>query len=433
MAINTKKNVPITTPIETGQVFDNYSGEVTKITQLVLDQNRSTSGNVVWTSPTSNITYDTSEWQSNPNIYNQGDTGLYNLLIYLYGTLNDGWIVTGDDYNSIANTVNSHSETLSAITGGGGVVVEAIMARKLGTANVGSATKPIYLNAGNPTECTSLDINASTATNATYATKIGSSTSHPAIGSNVRPIYIDANGDIQVAIAYASANVGSAAKLTTPRNLQVNLANSNPASFDGSNNQTGIGVSGILSVANGGTGANSVAINQVFASPAGGSAGAPSYRSLVEADIPTLSASKIGSGAVSVARGGTGLSTLTTNAVLLGNGTGNIKQKASANGALYATGANSEPMFGVLPAAQGGTGQTSLDDVTVGNANSATTATKFNGNRSVSLTGAVTGSANWDGSGALSIATTVTNAILYGTSEPTTQGKDGDIFVLYTA
>lgn len=59
---------------------------------------------------------------------------------------------------------------------------------------------------------------------------------------------------------------------------------------------------------------------------------------------------------VPVADGGTGKSELKGNAVLLGNGTGALKQKATANGAMFATGADAEPSFGILPIAQGGTG-----------------------------------------------------------------------------
>lgn len=47
---------------------------------------------------------------------------------------------------------------------------------------------------------------------------------------------------------------GSAATLTTPRNLGVLLSSSSSVTFDGSANQTSIPVSGILSVSNGGTG-----------------------------------------------------------------------------------------------------------------------------------------------------------------------------------
>lgn len=59
---------------------------------------------------------------------------------------------------------------------------------------------------------------------------------------------------------------------------------------------------------------------------------------------------------VPVADGGTGASTLAANAVLLGNGANAVKQKATANGAMFATGDGDEPSFGILPIAQGGTG-----------------------------------------------------------------------------
>lgn len=62
---------------------------------------------------------------------------------------------------------------------------------------------------------------------------------------------------------------------------------------------------------------------------------------------------------VPVADGGTGASELKANAVLLGNGVGTVKQKATASGAMFATGAGAEPSFGILPIAQGGTGGTS--------------------------------------------------------------------------
>lgn len=65
------------------------------------------------------------------------------------------------------------------------------------------------------------------------------------------------------------------------------------------------------------------------------------------------------SSVVPVADGGTGATALTANAVLLGNGAGAVKQKATASGAMYATGAGAEPSFGTLPIAQGGTGGTS--------------------------------------------------------------------------
>ena len=62
--------------------------------------------------------------------------------------------------------------------------------------------------------------------------------------------------------------------------------------------------------------------------------------------------------ALSIANGGTGKTTHTSNSVLTGNGTSALKNVASANGALYATKTNGAPKFGTLPIAQGGTGAT---------------------------------------------------------------------------
>ena len=66
---------------------------------------------------------------------------------------------------------------------------------------------------------------------------------------------------------------------------------------------------GTLPVARGGTGAATATANYVFAAP-NGSNGAPAFRKLVAADIPSLAASKITSGTLSVARGGTGVTSL---------------------------------------------------------------------------------------------------------------------------
>ena len=70
-----------------------------------------------------------------------------------------------------------------------------------------------------------------------------------------------------------------------------------------------IAIAGIIPVINGGTGANSVAANRVFAGPSSGANDAPSFRSLVSDDIPNLSTDKLTSGTLPIVRGGTGLST----------------------------------------------------------------------------------------------------------------------------
>jgi hypothetical protein len=64
---------------------------------------------------------------------------------------------------------------------------------------------------------------------------------------------------------------------------------------------------------------------------------------------------------VTVALGGTGKSSHTSNAVLTGNGTNAVNNVATANGALYATTANGAAKFGILPIAQGGTGSTTKE------------------------------------------------------------------------
>ena len=114
-----------------------------------------------------------------------------------------------------------------------------------------------------------------------------------------------------------------------------------------------------LSVSSGGIGAATATQNFVFAGPAtGASAGTPSFRALVAADLPSGSGSYInnsttqqatsnfnisGAGvigtsltagslnlttALTVANGGTGVNTLASNAVLIGNGTGAIQTLA---------------------------------------------------------------------------------------------------------
>lgn len=65
-------------------------------------------------------------------------------------------------------------------------------------------------------------------------------------------------------------------------------------------------------------------------------------------------------GTLAVSHGGTGASSLTSNAVMTGNGTDAVKMVSSKSGALYSTGNGVAPAFGTLPIAQGGTGATAL-------------------------------------------------------------------------
>jgi len=68
-------------------------------------------------------------------------------------------------------------------------------------------------------------------------------------------------------------------------------------------------VSGTLGVANGGIGTATASVNTLFAGPSGGASGTPGFRSLMGADIPNLDASKLTTGTLGIARGGTGTST----------------------------------------------------------------------------------------------------------------------------
>lgn len=74
--------------------------------------------------------------------------------------------------------------------------------------------------------------------------------------------------------------------------------------------------------------------------------------------IYTTTNGAIIAGTLPVAGGGTGKATITSGAILKGNGTGAIAE-ITGTGALYAATSGS-PQFGTLPVAQGGTGQTTL-------------------------------------------------------------------------
>ena len=70
--------------------------------------------------------------------------------------------------------------------------------------------------------------------------------------------------------------------------------------------------------------------NTIWAGPSSGGATTPSFRALVAGDIPSLDASKIGSGTLLQARGGTGFSTYTTGDILYASATDTLA-KLSGN------------------------------------------------------------------------------------------------------
>lgn len=115
---------------------------------------------------------------------------------------------------------------------------------------------------------------------------------------------------------------GSAATLTTERNLQVNLASTSSDGFDGGGNATDIGVSGTLAVGNGGTGLTSIStlLNSNVTSVSGnaGTATALATSRNLQVDLTSTSAqgftgaanaTSIGvNGVLPIANGGTGSS-----------------------------------------------------------------------------------------------------------------------------
>lgn len=174
----------------------------------------------------------------------------------------------------------------------------ASVATKLGTSNKGNATKPIYLAAGVPTECS------------TYA------------------------GGTAVTLNGTSA-AASTASFYAP---------------------TGAGTSGYILQSNG--------------------SGAPTWLQILP-----------------VSHGGTGLITTTNvNAVVIGNSSNaaNAMQTIrTGNGAFYATAQDGKPQFGTLPVAQGGTGATTFTSgaLLIGNGTSAVSTRAITNNTSNTAAG----------------------------------------------
>jgi len=113
-----------------------------------------------------------------------------------------------------------------------------------------------------------------------------------------------------------------------------------------------------LGVSSGGLGTGSASANAVFAGPSGGAAGAPGFRPLDAADIPSLDISKLTTGTLAISRGGIGTTFASPNAFLAGPLSG-----ASAEPAFRTLGPADIPSLdtskistGTLGVLRGGTG-----------------------------------------------------------------------------
>lgn len=126
-------------------------------------------------------------------------------------------------------------------------------------------------------------------------------------------------------IVVTDNGTNSTVVLSTPQNIHTGavptFAGLTLTSFSGAvSAAAGVLSAGTLSIANGGTGLTSTSQNFVFAGPAALGAGAPLWRALVVADIPSLDTSKLTSGLLPIARGGTNVGSQTTNGVNYFNG-----------------------------------------------------------------------------------------------------------------
>lgn len=111
MSLNTKVDVPCST---VGGIpnANNKTDELLKISTLATKTNRTNTGQATYTSATSGIIYRTADYPNVVTIYNKGETGIYNLLIRLYGG-NNGFIITPSDYNNIESELSDTYDEIS--------------------------------------------------------------------------------------------------------------------------------------------------------------------------------------------------------------------------------------------------------------------------------------------------------------------------------
>ena len=228
-----------------------------------------------------------------------------------------------------------------------------------------------------------------------------------------------------------TGNVSSAvtaSSLATARALQVSLSNTAAANFQGNTDVTNIGVQGILPVANGGTGTNSLANITVGKANTLTTARALQV-SLSNTNAPTFNGTAdvktIGvQGILGTVNGGTGAAVNPSMLV-------NLASTTAAN--VFA--ASPRPgVTGTLPIANGGTGATVLSAVTVGKASSLATA------RALQVSLSSTAAANFQGTadvktigvqGILPVANggtgqTVLSAVAVGAATKATQDGSGN-------
>lgn len=425
MALFNKTNVPLSTPV--GTTYNNYSGEIQKIMELALKTDRSNSGNISWTSTTSDLEYNTADstWASVPNVQDKGETGLYNLLIYQYGNnraSGNSFILTADNYNDVIAAIQAAQSYISSLNSGTTVVpnatnaVNATTASRLSDSNVGNSTTPVYFGAsGTPVACT-----AYAQANVGSANKLNLSA---AVGNSSTPVYFNANGvpqactmsDLSVGSATNATNATTASKLgsTTLGSATKPIYLNNGTATEGSTYAGGTAVT-----LNNSSKAASTA--SFYAPTSGGTSGqvlksngssAPTWMNA--SDLRGSIAIGSTTGTLSVGRGGTGATSFTANSVIV---SGNTTTAALTTKAM----------------ASANTANAIVTRDSSGNFSAGTITATLNGNASTATSATSATKATQDGNGN-TISTTYAIA-RSGTDAPaSTLGKVGDIYIQYEA
>ena len=163
---------------------------------------------------------------------------------------------------------------------------------------------------------------------------------------------------------YTAANSAVFSSRADVSNVSAEILARYPVRDTGSlyvNNNAVLHAGNTVLVANGGTGVTTATANNLFAAPADGSSGAPSFRAMVSADIPSAAVTyaKMQNGAALSVIGVSGNSVAVPAAI---TGAGNQVLRVNDAGTFLAFGAinlaSAYAVTGILPIANGGTGTT---------------------------------------------------------------------------
>lgn len=153
-------------------------------------------------------------------IYYRVDGSDLGRLVIEYGDDGDARLVFRGNNNSGSKVTETYMDVNGYWSG------TAASANKINT-NKGSATKPVYFQNGVPAECSSVDLNA---TSATKASKLSNTS---AIGSATKPVYFTANGVpaecTSIDLKASSATKADSATNATNANFATNAANATTA------------------------------------------------------------------------------------------------------------------------------------------------------------------------------------------------------------